>query len=54
MIHDLTYGIPDLKFDLLSLDVDHASAELDSDGEVVHGLEALVCELEKQARFANA
>lgn len=44
-----TYRVPDLELDLLLIDGDHASAELDADRQVVHGLEALVGELEQQA-----
>jgi hypothetical protein len=38
-----------LKFDLTVVDVDHARAELNSNGEVVHWLESLVRELEEEA-----
>ena len=48
-----THRVPDLKLDLLPLDVDHASTELDADGEIVHRLEPLVRELEQQARLAH-
>lgn len=43
------YRVPDLQLDLLCVNVDHAGTELDSDGEVVHRLEALVRELQEQA-----
>lgn len=43
-----TYSVPDLKLDLLVTDANHTSSKLDSDCEVVHWLEALVCELEQQ------
>ena len=49
-----SHGVPDLELDLLALDVDHARAELDADGEVVHGLKPLVSELEQEAGLANA
>ena len=48
-----THRVPDLQLDLLPLDVDHASTELDADGEIVHRLEPLVRELEQQARLAH-
>lgn len=48
------HRVPDLQLDLLVLDVDHARAELDADREVVHRLEALVRELQQQARLAHA
>ena len=48
-----THRVPDLELDLLPLDVDHASTELDADGEIVHRLEPLVRELEQQARLAH-
>ena len=44
-----THRVPDLKFDLTVVDVDHARAELNSNGEVVHWLESLVRELEEEA-----
>lgn len=50
----LTSRIPDLQFDLLALDVDHAGPELHPDGEVVDRLEPLVCELKQQAGLAHA
>jgi hypothetical protein len=43
-----------LELDVLAVDGHHARAELDADGEVVHRLEALVRELQQQARLANA
>ncbi len=46
--------VPDLELDLLPLDVDHAGAELHAYGQVVHGLEPLVRELQQQARLAHA
>ena len=48
-----THRVPDLQLDLLPLDVDHASTELDADGEIVHRLEPLVRELEQQAGLAH-
>ena len=48
-----THRVPDLELDLLPLDVDHASTELDADGEIVHRLEPLVRELEQQAGLAH-
>ena len=48
-----TNRVPNLELDLLPLDVDHASTELDADGEIVHRLEPLVRELEQQARLAH-
>jgi hypothetical protein len=46
------YRVPDLQFNLLGVDVDHARPELHPDGEVVHGLEPFVGELQQQARLA--
>ena len=43
-----------MQFDLFALDVDHAGAELDADGEVVHGLEPLVSELQQQAGLTHS
>lgn len=48
------YRVPNLQLHLLVVDVDHAGAELDADGEVVDGLEALVGELKQEARLADA
>jgi hypothetical protein len=48
------YRVPNLQLDLLVHDLDHACAELDADGEIVHGLEALVGELKQQAGLAYA
>ena len=44
-----TDRVPNLELDGLVVDGDHAGAELDADGEVVHGLEPLVRELQQQA-----
>ena len=49
-----THSVPDLQLDLLVVDGDHACAELDADREVVHLLEALVGELQQQARLSHA
>merc|ERR550519_923663 len=49
----LARRVPNLKLDLFPLNVDHPSAELDPDGEVVHRLEPLVRELEQQAGLAH-
>ena len=48
------HRVPYLQLDLLSINVDHACAKLHADGEVVHRLEALVCELQQQARLPHA
>lgn len=45
----LAGGVPDLEFDLFVVDCDHARTEFDTDGEVMYGLESLVCELEQEA-----
>ena len=50
----LTYGIPNLQFDLLAVNGHHPGAKLDADGQVVHRLEALVGELQQQTRLADA
>jgi hypothetical protein len=49
-----TDRVPNLELDGLVVDGDHAGAELDADGEVVHGLEPLVRELQQQARLPHA
>lgn len=43
-----THGVPDLQLDLVAVDVDESCTELDSNGEVVYGLESLIGELEQQ------
>ena len=48
-----TYRVPNLELDGLVVDGDHPGAELDADGEVMDGLEALVGELQQQARLAD-
>jgi len=45
----LTRRVPDLELDLLLVNGDHPSAELNTNREVVNGLEATVGELEKKA-----
>lgn len=45
----VTHRVPDLQLDLLSINVDHARPKLHADGQVVHRLEPLVCELQQQA-----
>ena len=44
----------DPKLDLLVVYRDHARTKLDADGEVMHWLEALVRELQEQARLPDA
>ena len=41
----ITYRVPYLELDLLSLDVDHAGSEFDPNSEVVHRLKSFVSEL---------
>jgi hypothetical protein len=41
--------VPNLELDGFVVDGDHASAGLNADGEVMHRLEPLVCELQQQA-----
>lgn len=48
------YRVPNLQLDLFVLNVDHARAELDADCQIMHGLEALVRELQQQTRLADA
>jgi hypothetical protein len=43
-----------LQLDVLGVDGDHARAELDANGQVMHRLEALVRELQQEARLAHA
>ena len=51
---DTLTALPWGKFSPDHLDLDHARAELHANGEIVHRLEALVGELEQQARLADA
>lgn len=48
------YGVPDLEFDLLVVNVDHLRTELDADCGVVVELEFLLKELQQDARLAHA
>mmetsp|Transcript_22009 Transcript_22009/g.56558 ORF Transcript_22009/g.56558 Transcript_22009/m.56558 type:complete len:371 (+) Transcript_22009:793-1905(+) len=50
----LARRVPNLQFDLLVVNSDHACTEFHADREVVHRLEPLVCELQQQARLADA
>lgn len=47
------HRVPYLQLDLLVVDGDEASPELNSDREVVDRLEALVCELQQQATLSD-
>lgn len=53
-IDEATDRVPHLELDLFVIDGDHARAKFDADGQVVHWLEALVCELEQQTALADA
>ena len=44
-----TYRVPDLQFDLLAIDCDHSSAELDANSKIMDWLETFVGELQEQA-----
>lgn len=48
-----SYRVPNLEFDVLVVNCHHARSKLDADGEVMNRLEALVCELQKQARLSH-
>ncbi len=48
-----SHRVPDLELDLLAINVDHACAKLHADCQVMHWLEALVCELQQQAGLAD-
>ena len=48
------HRVPDLQLDLLVADLDHACPKLHTNRQVVHGLEALVGELQQQAALADA
>lgn len=45
--------VPNLQLNLFTVDGNHASAEFHADCEIVHGLEALVGELEQQTGLAD-
>lgn len=47
------YSVPYLELDLLAINIDHTSPKLHTNGEIMHWLKSLVCELEQQAGFAN-
>lgn len=48
------YRVPDLQLDLMTVDGDQSGTKLHSNREVMHWLEAFVCELEQQAALAHA
>ena len=48
------YRVPDLKLDLLAINVDHASSKLHANSQVMDRLEALVRELQQQAGLSHA
>lgn len=50
----LAGSVPNLQLDVLFLDLDRSGSEFHSDGQVVMHSESLVCELQKQARFAHS
>lgn len=50
----LASSVPDLKLDLVRIDHDRAAAEFDSNGQIVLGLEAVVCESQQEARLADS
>lgn len=52
--HAAPHRVPDLQLHRLLRDVDHARPKLHSNGEVVHGLEALVRELQQEAGLPHA
>ena len=49
----LSSGIPDLQLNVLIINLHSATAEFDANGQVMLLAEALVSELQQQARFAN-
>ena len=48
-----TYSIPNLKLHLFVANVDHSGSKLHADGEIMDGLESLICELKEKAGFAD-
>lgn len=48
------YSVPNLKFNRLAVNGDHTSPKLDSNGEIMHWLKPLVCELQQQTRFSDS
>lgn len=50
----LASSVPDLKLDLVRIDHDRAAAEFDSNGQIVLGLEAVICESQQEARLADS
>ena len=49
-----TYGIPDLKFNVLIINANHTRAKFNANSEIMDGLKFVVCELEEQAGLSNA
>src|SRR2546421_454630 len=50
----LPSGVPDLELNILAVQVDYTRSELDTDGNIVHALEALVGELQQDEALADA
>ena len=50
----LSRRVPDLQLDQFVVQVHHAGAEFDANGQVMDGLEALVGELKQQTRLSDA
>lgn len=48
------YRIPNLELHGVAVDGDHAGTKLYADGEVMHWLKPLVCELQQQARLPHS
>ena len=50
---NIHYSIPDLKFDVFTIDINHSGTKLNSNGDFVLLSESLVNKLKKKAGFAN-
>ena len=47
------YSVPDLELDVFAVNIDHSSAEFDSNGDFMFLSESLVDELKEKAGFAD-
>ena len=49
----INYRIPNLQFDLFTINGYHASTEFHTNGEIMHRLKSFVCELKQETGFSN-
>lgn len=54
ILDPITHGVPNLEFHVFAVDVHEARTKFDANRQVVHRLEAFICELEEQAGLAHS